>query len=47
MMWAPIFSPRWAAFQVEYAAKCVESGPTSLGVCCRDGAVLAEIFDQA
>ena len=38
---AHIFSSDGRIFQVEYAAKCVESGPTVLGVCCRDGVVLA------
>eukprot|EP00812_Abedinium_dasypus_P007849 NODE_2000_length_1016_cov_333.785640.p1 GENE.NODE_2000_length_1016_cov_333.785640~~NODE_2000_length_1016_cov_333.785640.p1 ORF type:complete len:251 (+),score=86.74 NODE_2000_length_1016_cov_333.785640:121-873(+) len=37
------YSPEGRIFQVEYAMKAVENGSLALGVCCKDGAVLASI----
>lgn len=36
-----IFSPDGRNFQVEYASKAVENASTSIGLCCKDGVVLA------
>lgn len=36
-----VFSPDGRNFQVEYAAKAVENGGTSIGIKCKDGVVLA------
>ncbi|VEU23794.1 DEKNAAC105018 [Brettanomyces naardenensis] len=36
-----IFSPDGRNFQVEYASKAVENAGTSIGICCKDGVVLA------
>ncbi|CCK70291.1 proteasome core particle subunit alpha 7 KNAG_0E00230 [Huiozyma naganishii CBS 8797] len=36
-----VFSPDGRNFQVEYAAKAVENGATSVGLLCEDGVVLA------
>eukprot|EP01012_Entosiphon_sulcatum_P034311 TRINITY_DN43496_c0_g1_i1.p1 TRINITY_DN43496_c0_g1~~TRINITY_DN43496_c0_g1_i1.p1 ORF type:complete len:245 (-),score=35.84 TRINITY_DN43496_c0_g1_i1:76-810(-) len=35
------FSPDGRIFQVEYAAKAVDNSGTTLGLCCKDGVVLA------
>jgi 20S proteasome subunit alpha 7 len=35
------FSPEGRVFQVEYASKAVDNGCAVVGVCCKDGAVLA------
>lgn len=36
-----IFSPDGRNFQVEYASKAVENSGTSIGLCCKDGVILA------
>ncbi|CAD6504534.1 BgTH12-00043 [Blumeria graminis f. sp. triticale] len=36
-----VFSPDGRNFQVEYAAKAVENGGTSIGIRCKDGVILA------
>lgn len=36
-----VFSADGRVFQVEYAGKAVDSSSTAIGVCCRDGVVLA------
>ncbi|KAK6532013.1 putative proteasome subunit alpha type-7 [Orbilia ellipsospora] len=36
-----VFSPDGRNFQVEYAQKAVENGPTTIGLRCKDGVILA------
>ncbi|KAK6362707.1 hypothetical protein TWF730_000163 [Orbilia blumenaviensis] len=36
-----VFSPDGRNFQVEYAQKAVENGPTTIGLRCKDGIILA------
>ena len=35
------FSPEGRVFQVEYAGKATDNGVPCVGVCCKDGAILA------
>lgn len=35
------FSPDGRIFQIEYAQKCIDNSPTTLGIVCSDGVILA------
>lgn len=38
---ATTYSPDGRLFQIDYAQKCVDTNPTCLAICCKDGVVLA------